>query len=106
MNPEPWKSMVGAEMRLRQAAISGKKIELRDGTGRLHCETGPAVIRPDGRMEFWVEGQRLLPDAELAARNPRFVRKTFLKGVALGLLLGAAMAHAAFIVGYMMEIKP
>jgi len=27
-------------------------------TGKLHCETGPAVNRQDGTQEWWIRGTR------------------------------------------------
>jgi hypothetical protein len=44
-------------------------VELKDGTlgwfhhGKQHRETGPAVIYPDGREEWWMNGFRLDDDA-------------------------------------------
>lgn len=27
--------------------------------GKLHCETGPAVIKPDGTKEYWLNGRQV-----------------------------------------------
>ena len=63
-----------------------KEIKRKDGTrewrlnGRLHRVDGPAVEKPDGTKEFWVEGRRLDPRQFIFWRctglMPRQRRKT------------------------------
>jgi hypothetical protein len=44
-------------------------VEMKDGTlgwfrhGQQHRETGPAVIHPDGREEYWLNGKQLSAEA-------------------------------------------
>lgn len=38
--------------------FSDGTVELYEN-GRLHCETGPAVIKADGTKEYWLNGRQV-----------------------------------------------
>lgn len=38
---------------------NGTKIRRDKVTGKLHCETGPAIIHPDGIQQWWIRGMLL-----------------------------------------------
>lgn len=38
--------------------LSDGTVEIYDN-GRLHCDTGPAVIKPNGSKEYWLNGRQV-----------------------------------------------
>lgn len=63
---------------------AAQKVECSDGSiewrlnGKLHREDGPAVVRPDGTKEWWVEGHRLQPLEFVVWRHTRDLPGIFL----------------------------
>lgn len=54
---------VKAIVRSKRAAYS--EYLLRHRNGVLHCESGPAVIKETGIVEWWKDGVRVFPEAEV-----------------------------------------
>ena len=40
-----------------QTTLADGTVEYRDIVGRLHRRDGPAVVRPDGTREWWIDGE-------------------------------------------------